>query len=516
MSEPERPQAAPGRTAALDHLLPPALLFLGVLGTIPVVRSLWVPDLNWCYRYLSPDSYDWLNNGVYWAGAPVVPSFRAPGLPLVMAGLYRLGALSWLPALNFVLLGATAVLLYRVLGKRFQPSVAALSAWAFYANGYLQDFARWIMAEVWAVFFLVLATLFFVRAGAKPRIYLFFGLAVGVSFLFHYAALPAGVGFAAAVLLQRREHLRLRELWVGAAASIGPPALWLAVRSWHHHRHPAGPWHGVESLIRFVPQNLGFYAFVAVALLGLLVLPLYVAGVLRCLDRSGRKERLLRGVFSPILAALGLFFGLFYDWTDKRFLLYVLPYALGFFALGLEVLIAWGARTPPLRVVAGAYLLAALAWNQITYPPYGIQFLALTPRDFLEAASVQDATQKTSLHLAGARLVRLHERVAGAFSGGLFDHRLRPAGCRLDLESHKALLSLRPDLDRILGRGAPLGLYVAGGSPSDYWSSVNRLSNVLERPIVRPDQAPCSLAVEELPGKKTLLVARPYFFGCEP
>ncbi|HUM01926.1 MAG TPA: glycosyltransferase family 39 protein [Thermoanaerobaculia bacterium] len=517
MSE-DSPSSAPGRGpgAALDRRLPGVLVLAGLVGTVPVVRSLRVADLNWCYRYLSNDSYDWINNGLYWAGASLKPTFRPPGLPIVMAFLERLGALSWLPVLNFVLLGATAILLYRLLCERFRPSVAALSAWVYYANGFVQDFARWILAEVWAVFFLVLATLLFVRAGGRQKAYVPFGLALGVSFLFHYGALPAGLGFAAAVLLARRAHLREPGLWAGVAAGSLLPAFWLVYRWWRSLHNPYRLGHGVEALLRWAPQNLGFYAFGSLALLGLLVLPLYLAGALRCLDRSGCEERLLRNVFFPVLAALGLFFGLLYDWADKRFLLYSFPFALGFFALGVERLLEWGRSTPVRRAVSGAYLLVALAWNQITYPPYGIQFLALTPRDFLEAVLVQDTVQKTTLHLSGARVVRVHKSLPGAFAGGLIDFRLRPPACELDAPEYASLLELRRRLDAVLAPGEVVSLERLPSWPLDIWPASIRMSNVLRRPVFWIDIVPCRISEGPLPDRQEILAVGPYRVGCSP
>jgi hypothetical protein len=515
MSESDPAKTPPKAGRALDRFVPPILLVAGIIGTIPVVRSLHVTDLNWCYRYLSPDSYDWINNGLYWAGAAVSPSFRPPGLPLVIALLVRLNLLPWLPVLNFVVLGATAALLYRLLTERFSPAVSAVAAWTYFSNSFVQDFTRWILAEGWAVFFLVLAALFFLRAEKRSGAYVSFGAAIGISFLFHYGAFPAGIGFITSAVLTRRADLCRRQFWAGMVAAGVLPGVWLVVRWRHALLRPDAPRHGVEALIAFVPQNISFYAFAGLALVGLVVLPLYVEGALRCLGRSGRKERLLRGVFAPVLAALALFFGAFYDWTDKRFLLYLFPFAIGFLALGVERLLDWGRHGLAFRIASVGYLLAALGWNQITYPPYGIQFLAVTPRDFLEAATERDAKQKTTLRLSGARILRVHKSMPGGFAGGLFDFRLRTRDCQLsDDDDYAALQRLRPVLDEKLGPGAPIGMERLAGWPDDGWGSRNRMSNVLGRPVVLPDSAPCRIAPAPRPGFKEVFASGPYFIVC--
>ena len=263
------------------RLVPIVSLLLGVAGAVPVVRSLHVADLNWCYLYLSSDSYDWINNGLYWAGAPLLPSYRPPGLPLLMALLVKLDALSVLPLLNFVALGATACLLFTFLRQRFSPSVSALTAWGFFANDFSQDLARYVLAEVYATPLLVLAALLFLRAGRRPGRYLSFGLVLGLSFLFHYAALPAGIGFAIAVLGFRREHLRLRPLWMGAAAATIIALGWVTARALYYRSHPGVLTHLQVELVAFAPGNVLFHIFAGTALLGFAAVPLYILGARR-------------------------------------------------------------------------------------------------------------------------------------------------------------------------------------------------------------------------------------------
>lgn len=516
MTEPDRltPESRLGR--AFDRHLPPLLFLAGVLGTIPVVRSLYVADLNWCYPFLSADSYDWINNGLYWAGASVWPSFRPPGLPLFIAFLVRLDLLSWLPILTFVALGLTALVLYLLLREAFSPSVAALAAWVFYANDFSQDLAKYVLGDVWVTPFLVLAALLFCRAARRPGLYIPFGLILGVGFLFHYAAGPAAAGFAMAVVIWRRRDLRHRSLWIGAALGSAIGATWMLVRWLQYRRHPEFGRHGVEALLGWTPSNVYFYLLTGTALLGIALMPLYAVGFLRFVgERPPGDTNFRLAVLSP-LAGLGIFFGFFYDWTDKRLLFYLFPFLVAALASGVDAVLRLSRQSTFLRIVMMAYLVGAIAWNQIHYPTYGLQYVAITPRDFLKAEGSSNAKGKTSLRLDGASVVRIHERSWNAFRGGLFDGSGPAVDCKLGDPSYVSLAALRMALDDRLGRGTAVGLDALPGWPLDYWSSVNRASNALERPIVRPDLADCMVTAREVAGTKTLLTVGPYVVVCRP
>jgi hypothetical protein len=470
---------APGRRLA-SSLLAGAI----VVGTWPVLRSLRSDDLNWCYRYLGPDSYDWIANGLSWAGAPVAMSQRPPGLPLVIALLWRSGALTLLPLVNFLVVGVTTALLYGFLLRRHPPAVAATAAWLFYGNAYLQDLTRFVMAEIYATLFIVLAMRAFADAAEDPPRYRAFGAWLGVGFLFHYATLPAGVGFGVAILLTRRGDLRKRALWQGVAISAVLPGLWLIARWRHLATHPERH-HAIEELVRFTLKNVPFYLVTGVALCGLALLPLYAAGALRLAVRPSVRRDAWRVAYLAPLFSLGVFFVLLYDWADKRFLVYLFPCAVCVLAEGLAVLAGFAARGPAPRAFAAAAVLLAIAWNQIQYPPYGIQYLAVTPRDFLNEA----------WRPAHTSLVHLHTSIPGGLRGGLFDFGLNPGACT-DPSGLHDLAAEKPAIDRLLGPEDPVGLVCKVLPPVEYWVTVNRLGNVLLRCVVAPPQARLSISRE--------------------
>ncbi len=469
---------------------------LCLAGALPVVRALLVPDLNWCYRYMTSDSYDWISNGLFLAGEPVTSTMRPPGLPLLIAALWKAGALSFLPVVNFLFLGLSTAALFLLLRERHDGWIAALACWFFFANDAVQDLARYVMAETYGTPFLVLAALAFVRAGRDPRAYVAMGAALGAGVLFSYAAALSALGLAVAVLILRPADVRRRSLWWGVLAAGAPLGAWVAFRASYYRAHPGLLRHGVETLIRPNLSNLSLYAVALPAVLGLLVLPLYVAGAFRLDARDETARRYRAAVFAPLLA-LSAFWLFVYDWADRRFLVYLLPFLVCFLAEGLEWMRAFARRGRLATAGAAAFVVAALLWNQIRYPTYGFYFLALTPEHFLEAAMTQTPAQKTELHLTGARIARLHGSLRSAFSRGLFDWREKAPECPQTDSSFTCLATLKREADSLLRPGQPVGLFTPRGWPQDYWASTNRLANAWRRPVALPSIAEITLAGEE-------------------
>jgi len=228
-------------------------------------------------------------------------------------------------------------------------------------------------------------------------------------------------------------------------------------------------------------------------------LPLYVAGLLRTLKpRSAAERDRLFTMLGPLVSTTA-FWMFVYDWADKRFLLYIFPFLASFLAAGLSTVLAWArAGRLAFAACAGALVCAAL-WNGIRYPSYGLQYLALTPRDFLELTSTQNAEAKTSLHLSGARLVRLHEALPAALSRSLFDFRLKSPECPIDTPTYRCLATLKAAADRHLRPGEPIGLFTPRVWAVDFYVARNRLANVLLRPVVLPDLASVTFEGTEMP-----------------
>ncbi len=509
-----RPAEGWAENASEKALLVCLLAIAGVRAAF-AFRSLHVASLNLCYPYLGADSYDWINNGLFWAGASVAPSLRPPGLPLVIAGLWKVGALSLLPYLNVLALGASTAALFALLRRRFDVAIAATACCFYVANAFVLEFSRVVMAETFAVPWLVLATLAFVRAADSPRAWIGFGLLLGIGFLFAYAAVPVAAGFGIALLVVEPGELRRRAPWVGAAAFSCIAGIWLVYRWSFYRAHPGGPRHGVEALLRPGLANAPAYIYAGFAIVGLVPFVLYLLGAIRFASAPMAHRRWRAAVLGP-LAALTVFWCFVYDWADKRFLLYSLPFLICLLAEGLDSLRAFARRGRIAGLAAAGYLFAALLWNQMAYPSHAIEFLALSPVHFLRARLTLDAAAKSVLHFDAVRIAHLPDGVRSLLARALFGPRPAEASCSLVDPAISCLPTLRRDLDRVLPPGQPVGLRALRGWPSDYWSSTRRLSNELLRPVVLPGEADVTFeGIEDVPAGLDITHA-PFIAHCGP
>jgi hypothetical protein len=495
ISTPDRPKMPASRS----DLVARAILYLSAAGLMGVLPSLAAPDLTWCYPFMSPDSWDWLVNGLYWRGAPIDATFRPPGLPLVIALLARLGALPLLPYLNFAMFGLAAILLHRLVRLRHSRLVAALAVLLFVSNGSIFGYVRYVMAEVWTLPLLLGAAIAFARAAERPRRYITCALALSLGFLFQYASVIAGAGLVLALLLFRREALRSRWPWIALLAALPLPATWVLVRL--AHARSSAQTHGVEALFRPSFENLGYYGVVALALAGLAALPLYFGGFARLLRRRGEPlSPWAQAVLFPLLA-IAFFFVLLYDWPDKRFLYYLFPFAVAVAAEGIAGLIEFGRASRVRAAGAAAALAVMLLGNRIPYPATSHSLLALTPRHFVDAA--HDWSHPRPLSVSDRWSLDL------LTTDGFFAYRRRRTSC-MEPAARAAAPELKRLLDERLHPDEPIALAGDGDNGTLYWIETNKLTIALERPVQKPGATRFLVRRLHVPDSRALATIGPF------
>jgi hypothetical protein len=313
---PTAPGPVPFRRDPLGWLLAGlCLLHLALLAP-----ALVYPDLNLDYPFMDGDSHDWIAGGLRLAGHDVRDPGRSPLLPLLIALLDRLGALSWLPMVLQLLFHGTILVFYALAAGRGPRLAAFAVSLALLLSHSLHGMSLQVMADVPASCLLFLGGRAFVLAGTLPRRYLASGLLSGLSALTQSAGLLAVIPAALTVLIHRRRDLRSGWLWTGAFLFVALQGLWLAARLTIFGSvgtTTARQW----DLIEPGAGSVLFYLYSLVSLLGLPGVLLLGAGLAPAVRAARRDED--RFFWLALFAVVAVFFVLLYDFDAKRFLVYL-------------------------------------------------------------------------------------------------------------------------------------------------------------------------------------------------
>ena len=358
MTEPATPPGSHsegGRAAA-----PAGWPWAAALTLLLAARLAWLaarlrfPDLVADYPFLGGDGLEWIQNGLARAGHPVRAPDRSLLLPLLLATLERLSALSWFPLVNQLVLSAGIAALFAAAWRAHSPRVAFLASLLPAASGAATRASVEVMADTLAAVLLFLAALAFLGGARRPALYPLAGVLGGASALTQPAALLLPLAFALPLLAVRRGELRRPQLLLGGAVFAAlalVPAAATAARAWRHGA--VGTATRQWTLLDPHLDALPFYAGAAAGLWGVPALLLAAAGLVSLLRGRAAHGWLLLA----LVLVVGGFFVFFYDFTAQRFLLYLLlPVSLAA-AAGLALL-----KRSGLQLAAG--LLAALwaAW----------------------------------------------------------------------------------------------------------------------------------------------------------
>ncbi len=365
----------------------PPVLVASLLIAIAVVQSslLIYADLNLQYPFMFPDSYDWIANGLYYAGHAVRYTARPPGLPLIIAALARTGALWLLPLVNQVVLLGVLAACYRLYTGAVTRMVALVAVALLFASSFVQSLALYVLADLYCLLFLALSLLEFARAREAPRRYVLSALYLGISLTFQYAGIALLPAYGLVWLICRRRTPAWRHLALAAATVVAILGPWILYR-WVAFDDPmySGVQHG--ELVRWHLDSIPFYLFNTVGAVGLVGCALALVGLMVAL-RHGRDETLLLMLLA--LAGNIVFWVLLYDWNDRRFVLYWLIPIYYLVARGVRVILS---ATPIVRrsgwVIVGVILGLALHANLDCGSPLSVDRIVLSPRHHLVARAI--------------------------------------------------------------------------------------------------------------------------------
>lgn len=408
-------------------------------------------DLVLDYPFPGGDGYDWISNGLAWAGAPVRFTARPPVLPWIFAIFDRLDALAWFPPLHQLVFPIGALALYTTVVRWHPPRVALLASLVPLLSAGATGHGLELMADTLAsvLLFLVLALL--LAADRRPWLYVAAGALAAASTLTQHAGLLLPGPVLAMLLACRRQDLRRPQLWLGAALFVVPCAAWFLGRGAFLGlgRNPGPPY---GSLLGLHGGAIGYYGAAMVGLVGLPAAALVVLGAWRLVSLHAREARtwLILGT----LLTLSAFFVFLYGFRSQRLMLYLLLPSGVLLAEGLAAL-----RRPALQVATGLIALLWAAWP-VPGPPAIDSGFVLLPMPGLH------------VYVSPHAPPLLHARPAAAWRSGPWSRVLRA----------RSLRPPGPELDGTrLGPGAVVFLHRRGDP--DRATTTRRLGDALRRRV---------------------------------
>lgn len=282
------------------------------------------------YKYFTSDSYDWIVNGIYYFKDSSI-SLRNPGLPLIIKPLWGLNLLWLLPYINAV---AFIVLIFTVNRSvnylTGSIKISILVSVIMFLNFELLDFSKYILADLYAVLFIALA-LHFALTSRKNLTYLF----LGISTLFqNFAYFIFVVWFVLSlidILSKSKENWRIdRQLLITTFKTMSGYLLMflLPLIPIYIYKTLAfgDPIYSGVSQFDLLRINLNSLFYYTVSIIDLYTMPVLLlcalAGVYYI---KNKKVYYYRYLLSGLLIAIA-FWVFAYDWNDKRFMLYLLPF----------------------------------------------------------------------------------------------------------------------------------------------------------------------------------------------
>lgn len=339
------------------------------LATVPGDNHTFIAG----YTYFTNDSYDWIANGIgLFSDVPY--SVRNVGLSLIIRVLYFANSLWLLPFVNqlafLLLLWSIVEITKQVTQRRWTGYVVlALLMW----NYSVQQFSLLILSDYYALAFVALATVWILR-----KKFALSSAALAVSALFQNFAFFLYPLWFVAIAYYLRPQLRQRRLKQFLIALVPLVAIqlpWL-IYKFVTFGSPLFSRSDQFALLRPNLNSMGFYLVNGYSLFGLVA-------VLAVLGYIWKRPRFTRPILflAANLVIAGLFWLVVYEWNDRRFLLYLLPFIYPLFGYGLLQLFPGRVKLwQPLLLVLLAFpsfisLGSALRYNYLPLTPWqGVEF----------------------------------------------------------------------------------------------------------------------------------------------
>jgi len=358
------------------------------------------PDL-FHYPFMTPDSHDWISNGLHLLGYDVFYSFRNPGLPLLIAVLYKYNILFLLPFLNQITLFSLILSSYYLIKHITNPFISLLFSLFLFLNFFLQSFSLFILADLYATLFMIIGFDFYLKAKEREKYYYFCSLSLSISFLFQYAIyfqLPA-------VILHfylYRNNISIKHIIYYSFPFMFVNFIWFTYKYFYFGTFLYSGVMHVE-LLKFHLDSILTYAINVISILGiptsLVLLSFLFFAFLNFLNKQFLDEII---IFCLYNITCWVFVWVFlYDWNDKRFTIYLIVFAGSIAFYQLSFFYNWAFRNNSYYLFFPLLLTIFMIYYSSTKydSPHVLNQLNICSTRYLEFQTIQKRSASLNITL---------------------------------------------------------------------------------------------------------------------
>lgn len=353
---------------------------------IKKVRFSAISDLIYHYPYMTYDAYQWITDSLHYLTPSIEVTQRNPGLPLVFAFLRVFASEDFYPYLSAALIWFFYLAAYWLLLPLVNRRVALFTTFSFLFVFKIHSFFDYVLADPWCLVFSMAAFGSLYRLDRHPKYFIFFAVFLGLAFNFQFAPVFMAPAFA----FRLWQTCDFKWIQRHALTAIYGCVIFLAIvlpqflYKWMVFGSPLYSQVIHFPLLKFHYFGLPYYGMNYLAFLGYPMAILVAIGWWKTLQKPSPN-------LSFTLSAFFLNFVIWilvYSWLDTRFLLYLLPQWVVFFAIAVErlnLLSYYSIRKKGFHTFLVAVGFTYFALNLAAYKISGFDgaSLPLTPQNIL-------------------------------------------------------------------------------------------------------------------------------------
>lgn len=301
------------------------ILFFLILFLILLIKFFCVSPLNQNtfltnYKFFTPDSYDWIANGVDFFKSKDI-SYRNPGLPFIIFIFYNLNVLYLLPLLNYIAFLCLLVFVYKTI-KFFTKEnfFSVLGVLFIFLNYSFQDFSNYILADFYAIAFLSVSLYFLLTKKDELSFFI-----LGLSAIFqNFAFFVLPLWFIYLFILNFDKNNLIKSQIRNLKKYIYNFLFFFVLPgSWFLYKFIlfGNPFYTKVTQFGLLSPNLNllfYYLINSLSLFGLIIF--YFKNIFN-------KKRNWNFIFlTLVLIYIFSFWTFLYYWADRRFLFYLIPF----------------------------------------------------------------------------------------------------------------------------------------------------------------------------------------------